>query len=89
MQVEHAIQRAEAVFRFTQEVDRRLAECGLSGTGELLSLWRRLHHALAPLTLAEIDRASTEAGRLRERLDQLGRAIDHLAALKTALEVRH
>ncbi len=89
MQVEHAIQQAEAVFRFTQEVDRRLAECGISGTAELLTLWRQLHDALEYLTLAEIDWAGMEAEQLCERLRLVGRTIDHLTALKTALEVRH
>jgi hypothetical protein len=89
MHVEQAIQQAEAVFRFTQEVDRRLAEHGIAGTGELLVLWRELREALDRLSLPELDWASQEAARLQERLRELGGELAHLTALKAAFEVSH
>jgi hypothetical protein len=89
MQVEQAIQQAEAVFRFTQEVDRRLAEHGIASTSELILLWRQLRDALDRLSLPELDWASQEAARLQERLRELGGELAHLTALKTAFEVSH
>jgi len=89
MHVEQAIQQAEAVVRFTQEVDRRLAEHGIAGTGGLIVLWRQLRDALERLSLPELDWASQEAARLQERLREVERELGHLTALKSAFEVSH
>jgi hypothetical protein len=89
MQVDQTMQQAEAVFRFTQEVDRRLAECGISGTTELLALFRQLREALARIERAELDWASQETARLEQRLRDLGTELQHLSALKAAFEIQH
>jgi hypothetical protein len=89
MQVDQTIQQAEAIFRFTQEVDRRLAECGISGTSELLALFHQLREALARVDHAELDWASQETMRLEQRLHELRAELQHLCALKSALEIPH
>jgi hypothetical protein len=89
MHVEQAIQQAEAIFRFTQEVDRRFAECGIGSTGELLQLYRQLRQALERLSFPELEWASQEAGRLHQRLREVCSELQHLSALKAAFEVRH
>jgi hypothetical protein len=89
MQVDQTIQQAEAIFRFTQEVDRRLAECGIAGAGELLSRFAQLRQALDRIERAELERATREAARLEERLRALGTELQHLSALKTAFEAPH
>ena len=89
MQVDQTIQQAEAVFRFTQEVDRRLAECGISGTSELLAMFRQLREALARVECAELDWASQETARLEQRLQELGTELQHLRTLKAAFEIPH
>lgn len=89
MQLEQTIQQAEAIFRFTQEVDRRLAECGISGTGELLALYEQITRALEGLSLPELEWATQESARLAERLREMNAELSHLGTLKAAFEVRH
>jgi hypothetical protein len=89
MQVDQTIQQTEAIVRFTQEVDRRLAECGIAGARELLSLFGQLRQALGRIESAELDWASRETERLQERLRALGTELQHLSALKAAFEVPH
>jgi hypothetical protein len=89
MHVEETIQQAEAIFRFTQEVDRRLAECGVAGSSELLAIYRQLRDALAQVPLAELEWALQEAIRLEQRLQALDGELGHLCTLKAAFEVPH
>lgn len=89
MHVDQTIQQAEAIVRFTQEVDRRLAECGIGGTDELLRMFRQLRDALARLERAELEWASQETTRLEQRLRALGTELQHLSALKAAFEIQH
>ena len=89
MQVDQTIQQAEAIVRFTQEVDRRLAECGIAGTGELLSLFAQLREAIGRIEGAELEWAARETARLEERLRTLGTELQHLSALKAAFATPH
>jgi hypothetical protein len=89
MRVDETIQQAEAIFRFTQEVDRRLAECGIGGTAELLAIYRQLRDTLAQLALPELEWALEESVRLEQRLQALGAELGHLCSLKAAFEVPH
>ncbi|MFN8599049.1 MAG: hypothetical protein U0842_01165 [Candidatus Binatia bacterium] len=89
MQVDQTIQQAEAIVCFTQEVDRRLAECGIAGTGELLSLFAQLRDAVGRIEGAELEWAARETARLEERLRTLGTELQHLSALKAAFATPH
>ena len=89
MQVDQTIQQAEAIVRFTQEVDRRLAECGIAGTRELLSLFAQLREAVGRIEGAEFEWAARETARLEERLRTLGTELQHLSALKAAFATPH
>jgi lipase chaperone LimK len=89
MRVDETIQQAEAVVRFTQEVDRRLAECGIGGAAELLAIYRQLRDTLAKLPLPELEWALEESVRLEQRLQALATEIRHLCALKAAFGVQH
>lgn len=89
MQVDQTIQQVEAIVRFTEEVDRRLAECGVGGRHELLERFAQLRQALGRLDGAELDWARRETARLEERLRAFGTELQHLSALKTALESPH
>jgi hypothetical protein len=89
MHVDQTIQQAEAIVRFTQEVDRRLAECGIAGTRELLSLFAQLRDAVGRIESAELDWATRETARLEERLRALGTELQHLSALKAAFATPH
>jgi hypothetical protein len=87
--VDQALQRAEAVFLFTQEVNRRLAEHGIAGMDHLASIHRQLLDAVSRISLRELDWASCEAEHLRGVLAQISSQLGALSALKAALEVRH
>jgi ABC-type phosphate transport system auxiliary subunit len=89
MQVGQTIQQAEAIVRFTQEVDRRLAECGIAGAAELLALYARLRQAVEQIEGAELDWATSETERLARRLHALGTELQHLSALKAAFDTPH
>ena len=89
MQVDETIQQTEAILRFAQEVDRRLAEFGLNGASELVLLHRQIVEALEQIDLAELERAFQETAGLVQRLRTLDAELGHLGALKAALEVPH
>ncbi len=89
MHVEETVRLAEAIFRFTEEVDRRLAEHGIAGVDDLLRLYGQLRQALDRVNARELEWASGEAARLARRLEEVGGELHHLSALKTALEVPH
>ena len=89
MQVDQTIQQAEAIVRFTQEVDRRLAECGIAGSQELLALFAQLRQAVGRIERAELDWATGETERLADRLRTLGTELRHLSTLKAAFETPH
>ena len=89
MQVDETIQQAEAIVRFAQEVDRRLAEFGVNGASDLVSLYHQLTDALARVELTEIEWAARETAFLVDRLRTLGDELTHLTSLKAAFEARH
>ncbi len=87
--VDQAVQQAEAIFRFTEEVDRRLAEHGIAGMTDLVRMYGQFRDALGQLELRELEWASAEAARLSKSLDQICTELAHLSALKASLEVQH
>jgi hypothetical protein len=89
MEVDETVQQAEAIFRFTEEVERRLAEHGIAGVEDLLQLYTQFRHALSSVSLRELQWASAEAERLARHLQQVCGELEHLSALKVALEVPH
>lgn len=89
MHVEQTVRQTEAILRFTEEVDRRLAEHGIAGVEDLLARYAQVERALSTVSLGELQQASTEAERLAQRLQQLGGELQHLCALKSTLEVQH
>lgn len=88
-QVDQAVQQAEAIFRFTEEVDRRLAEHGIAGMADLFRLYSQFRDALGRVEIRELDWASSEAARLSKSLNQICTELAHLSALKASLEVQH
>jgi uncharacterized membrane-anchored protein len=89
MQVDETIQQTEAIVRFAQEVDRRLAEFGVNGASELVALHRQLKDALAQIEIAELDTAARDTALIVERLHALGAELTHLCTLKAAFEIPH
>jgi len=89
MEVDETVQQAQAIFRFADEVNRRLAEHGISGIEDLLSLYAQFKRALGTLGQSELEWAASEADRLMNRLKQIGSELEHLRTLKAEFEVRH
>lgn len=87
MHVEHTVQQAEAILRFTQEVDRRFAEAGIAGVRDFLERYAEFERALAGVTLRELQWASVEADRLSRGLERMSAELRHLGALKAAFEL--
>jgi hypothetical protein len=89
MEVDETVQQAQAIFRFADEVNRRLAEHGISGIEDLLSLYAQFKRALGTLGQNELEWAASEADRLMNRLKQICTELEHLRALKAEFEMRH
>ncbi|HYC22195.1 MAG TPA: hypothetical protein VEI94_05805 [Candidatus Bathyarchaeia archaeon] len=89
MEVDETVQQAQAIFRFADEVNRRLAEHGISGIEDLLSLYAQFKRALGTLGQSELEWAASEADRLMNRLKQICSELEHLRTLKAEFEVRH
>jgi hypothetical protein len=89
MEVEETVQQAEAIFRFAEEVNRRLAEHGIRGIDDLLSLYAQFRRALGALTQRELEWATEEAGNLADRLQRMCTELGNLSALKAQMEMQH
>jgi hypothetical protein len=89
MQVEQTVRQVEAILRFTEEVDRRFAEHGIAGVSDFLDRYGSFQRAIATIAASEVDWARAEAARLIGHLERMGRELEHLSALKSALEVHH
>lgn len=89
MRVDQTIQQAEAIVRFAQEVDRRLAEFGIGGAAELIEIYHQMLDALARVEVAELERAAQETRRLQEHLERLGSALGEVSSLKAVFGVQH
>lgn len=89
MEVEDTVRQAEAIVRFSEEIDRRLAEHGISGIPDLLRSYGEIRVALDRLEAPELEWACREALQLANRLAELASELQRLAFLKNALEMQH
>jgi hypothetical protein len=89
MEVDETVRQAEAILRFSEEIDRRLAEHGLTGVEDLLKTYRELRLALERVSASELDWACREATGLSRRLEQIGGELQRLQSLKSALEMQN
>jgi hypothetical protein len=89
MEVDETVRQAEAILRFSEEIDRRLAEHGLTGVEDLLQTYRQLRLALERVTTPELEWACREALGLSRQLEQISGELQRLRSLKSALEMQH
>ncbi len=89
MEVEDTVRQAEAIFRFSEEIDRRLAEHGIAGIADLLRSYGEIRIALERLEAPELEWARREALQLSSRLAHLASELQRLSTLKNALEMQH
>lgn len=89
MHVEETVRQTEAILRFTEEVDRRFAEHGIAGVADFLERYAQFERALAAVSQSELAWASGEMDRLVHVLQRMGSELQHLTALKAALDLHH
>jgi hypothetical protein len=84
--MEQMLEQAEAVLRFSGELQRRMSEVGVEGVAGVMSLYAQLRSALEKVSHDELDWASAEVSRVVERLNKISDELGRLKALKTSLE---
>jgi hypothetical protein len=87
--MEEMVRQTDQLISFTREMNRRMAESGVSGVDGLVALYDQLRSALSKVTPQELEWAQAEVTRVLESLKRLSSELTHLAALKAALETGH
>ena len=87
--MEEMLRQTDQIISFTNEINRRMAESGVSGVEGLVSLYDQLRTALGKISGQEIEWAQGEVNRVIERLKKLSDELTHLSALKNALQNGH
>jgi len=87
--MEEMVRQTDQIINFTREVNRRIAESGLSGIEGLVAAYDQLRSALAKVSPQELEWAQGEVTRVLESLKRLSDELSHLSALKAALETGH
>jgi hypothetical protein len=83
--MEEMLRQTDQIISFTNEINRRMAESGVSGVEGLVSLYDQLRTALGKISGQEIEWAQGEVARVIDRLKKLSEELAHLSALKNAL----
>jgi len=87
--MEDMVRQTDHLINFTREINRRIADSGISGVDGLVALYDQLRSALAKVSPQELEWAQGEVNRVLESLRRLNDELQHLSALKTALETGH
>jgi hypothetical protein len=87
--MDEMVRQTDQLINFTREINRRMAESGISGVEGLVALYDQLRNALGKVSAQELDWAQGEVSRVLDSLKRLSEELTHLAALKAALETGH
>jgi hypothetical protein len=87
--MEEMVRQTDQIINFTREINRRIAESGLTGIDGLVTAYDQLRSALAKVSPQELEWAQGEVTRVLESLRRLSDELSHLSALKAALETGH
>jgi len=87
--MDEMVHQTDQLINFTREVNRRIADSGISGVEGMVALYDQLRGALAKVTPQELEWAQGEVTRVLETLRRLSEELAHLAALKAALDKGH
>jgi len=83
------LEQAEAVLRFSGELQRRMSEVGVEGISGVMSLYAQLRSALEKVSHDELDWAAAEVNRVLESLTKISDEVRRLKGLKLSLETGH
>ncbi len=87
--MEQMLEQAEAVLRFSGELQRRMSEVGVEGISGVMSLYAQLRSALEKVSHDELDWAAAEVNRVLESLTKISDEMRRLKGLKLSLETGH
>lgn len=87
--LEEIMRQAEAILRFSEDVQRRMAEVGVDGISGVLSLYSQLRAAIDRVAQNEIEATSGDIDRLVGTMVRLRDELDRLKALKHTVEGMH
>ena len=87
--MDEMVRQTDQLINFTREVNRRIADSGISGVEGMVALYDQLRGALAKVTPQELEWAQGEVTRVLESLRRLSEELAHLAALKAVLDKGH
>ncbi|MBP1689742.1 MAG: hypothetical protein H6Q34_315 [Deltaproteobacteria bacterium] len=87
--MEQMLEQAEAVLRFSGELQRRMSEVGVEGISGVMSLYAQLRSALEKVSHDELDWAAAEVNRVLESLTKISDEVRRLKGLKLSLETGH
>jgi hypothetical protein len=87
--MEQMLEQAEAVLRFSGELQRRMSEVGVEGISGVMGLYAQLRSALEKVSHDELDWAAAEVTRVLESLNQINSELSRLKTLKLTLENGH
>ena len=83
--MEDVLRQAEALLRFSGEVENRMAESGLGGVTGVIERYVELRQALDRLSQRELDWAKGEVDRLIATLTTVAEQLEQLRAIKLAI----
>jgi len=87
--LEEILHQAEAILRFSEDVQKRMSEVGVDGISGVLALYGQLRGAMDRVTQGEITATSSDIDRLVETMQNLRTELDRLKALKHTVEGMH
>ena len=87
--MEDMVRQTDQLINFTREINRRIADAGISGVDGLVALYEQLRGALSKVSPQELEWAQGEVNRVLESLRRLSDELQHLATLKSSLETGH
>ncbi len=84
--LEEILHQAEAILRFSEEVQRRMSEVGVDGIGGVLTLYGQLRGAIDRVAQSEIEASAADVTRLVETMQHLRDELQRVKALKQTVE---
>ncbi len=87
--MEQMLEQAEAVLRFSGDLQKRMVEVGVEGVGGAIGLYTQLKNALEKVSHEELEWAAGEVERVMEGLKKIGEEIEKLKSLKATFSRTH